>query len=234
MSRKTKPGNVRFSKVASTPLITFIKKRSKTHDKYSKRAQNITKISKYGGLIILDAHQNALDIFASAASVAKISKFNNIILPVTAYDYFFPFTGLFLDKIQKDDLLNIFPVFRYEETLFNNWNRIKKPFFPNDINGKDLNRSYLKMSTKALKKPQNIVVVSPYGGIKPLGSKIRSGVNKLLKTGAPTICTWTKFSFKNMRYETSISTPIHFNAKSTDEYIRETITLKFRQIHYNN
>ena len=64
MKRKTKPGDIRYSKIATTPTVAFIKNRSQVIEKYSKQTKNIGRLSKFGGLIILDAHQNALDIFA--------------------------------------------------------------------------------------------------------------------------------------------------------------------------
>lgn len=222
------------SSVATAPTVGFVKRRSSTHKKHSKQVQKIKELSKFGGLIVLDAHQNALDIFASCLSVRKHEGVEKIIFPVTAYDYYFPVWSMFLTKMHKDKIMKVYPVFRSEEYENNKWNYIKKPFFPGDKNPKDLNNLYVSHSKSAVKKSGNVVLVSPYGGVKPLGSSVKRGVVELLQTGAPAICTWSKFNFRNLRFETALSNPIYFNKNSASDYVQKVITSKFKDISHRN
>lgn len=162
--------------------------RKQQHDSFK---QEVEKILRHSGFLVLDAHTTAADIFRTVNTCRKDFPQAKIIMPMAAYLLYLPFVGFLIRLWMKFKGISVMPVFRKHEMTDTSFPmRFFRKFYPKTLTETDKenrNEEYLKAAVVGLRTPQVIVVVSPYGGPTWFGKSVKRGV-KILLQEAPYYC----------------------------------------------
>ena len=192
--------------------------------------KNLQNLCKSEGVIFLDAHQARVFIFASASAIYNNFLLGKLLLPMGAYDYYAPLINQIVSTFSNNKGFSIHPVVRSEDKNKHSrgiiWRKIHskwvKPNFENNTNEK-----YLKTLLLTLSSSNSGVLLSPYGGVKPFGSEVKSGVAKLLTIGKPIVFVYSKLDWIKMKFNVALSNPFCFPTNESKENIQNTIHNNF-------
>jgi len=182
------------------------------------------------GVLVACGHRNHWDMIAQGIGCLQEFPDADLILPISAhyytkgllYRYFFEPIRSVVPNVQ------IFPVMRGEEKgVVNRKLSVEKSLLP-----KSPNKRYLKAVLGAVKTPNSLVVLSPFGTREKHQKGVRSGVRLLLeKKEMSVVCADVVWDRINRRFVVGFSSKIFgFNERSDCNEVGELFQNQFREI----
>jgi len=158
---------------------------------------------------VLDAHKTWWDILLTARYIHHIYYPIQITMPIAGYIQFIPLAKQFIEWIAWKYEINFIPVYRRDEYEPVNYiMRILCWFYPKKLNiqKRELaNQEYILKTLKVIEKPNNMVIVAPYGSPLWFGGKVKYGVKKLIESSAQKVLSQTVWSKKKLKFVTHLS-----------------------------
>lgn len=211
-------------------LLQLLSKTS-VDEKTQSSLQEAHKALDTSGLLVLDAHQNRLDIFASGIAVAKTLHPLHLTAPAAGmYTHNPLMRKLLFDPIEEQmSSLSVFPVYRAEERGTTD-RKIHDQSGLSASEKRRANHKYLTQSVESIQKPGHIAVVAPYGSRKTFGTEIRAGILPLLYTESPVLLSAAHFDWRAMAYVVQTSQLLRFTSEMETPDINSILKKTFLEI----
>ena len=195
---------LRNTKTGILPTGRLLNWRSELDPRSNRGIELARKVLNKEGLVILDAHLGTLDIMATTNEMTMNLPLEKVVMPVAGYNWFAPIARNIMRGIDVPEkgLLTL-PVYRKEEWIGGGWWRVWRTLYLkrfNRMHTRWFNMYFVLSALKAIRRPNQAVVVAPYGGPASYGSTVRRGVAKVLRTGAPAIATLSVFDWRHLKY----------------------------------
>ena len=189
-----------------------------------------SKALKKGGLIILDTHHARFDVLATGINILRQLNIDRCIIPSSIKNLNNPLLKDFYEGLNKIKGLELFPTYRKAEYVSEDEKKMYENM--NEEERLDKNNEYIVRATEILKEPKSIVFLAVYGGFnRPYGGTIPHGVEKILKTGNPAICTLSVYGKRFLPITTYLSNDlISFDKNSQNSDMYKTITKEHKRI----
>ncbi len=170
-------------------------------------SNSIARHLQKSGLLVLDAHRNALDILFTARYLVKTHNVK-VSMPLAGYVLHVPLmkqvTNWFIQTYQ----INFWPVYRREELYPTNLiMKFLCLFYPASLGlneRKEANRHFVQGAIETCQKTGQVVLVAPYGSPLWFGQDIKNGVRKILQSKATFIVSSSKWNWKKAKVTTKL------------------------------
>jgi hypothetical protein len=176
------------------------------------------------GLIVLDVHHARFDVFASGLNLFKALDIDKCVIPSSIKNLNRPLISNYVDELRKMKGLEIFPTFRKAKYVSEDERRIYKDMPEEERKMK--NNAYVERALEILNEPRSVVFVAVYGGLnRPDGESIPHGIETILRTGNPALCTLSVYGKRFLPITTYLSGDLlSFNKNSLNRDMYTTIT----------
>jgi hypothetical protein len=229
-----KTGNINLSKFkfGGIPIGFFLEQATKvapdqeTHNGLKKARAAV----KERGIIVLDTHHSRLDVFATGLNMLKVLDINNCVIPSSIKNLNHPIVKIFVDDLRKIKGMEIYPTFRIAGYVAEDERKMYENMPEEERIAK--NDEYVKRAVEILHKPKSMVFVAVYGGFnRPHKGLIPSGIETILKTGNPALCTLSLYGKRFLPVTTYTSEDLlYFNENSLNKDMFIKITEEHKKI----
>lgn len=190
----------------------------------------IKKHLKKSGLVILDAHLHPLDILLTARHLHK--NYNaNITMAIVGYAFHIPIMKQVVNWFGRTYKINFLPVYKKEEIEPKAWTlKFFCSFYPRELDletRRNANRNFIQITTELCQKPNQVVIIAPYGSTVLFGKSVRNGVKKILLDNSRYLTSITRWHFPKMGFKTHFGKVHYFKPSFNREKIEAKIQKEF-------
>jgi len=185
---------------------------------------------KKSGLLVLDAHLHPLDILLTARHLHK--NYNtNITMAIVGYAFHIPIMKQVVNWFGRTYKINFLPVYKKEELSPKAWTlKFFCSFYPKELDLEtrhNANRRFVQLTTELCQKPNQVVIIAPYGSTVLFGKNVRNGVKKILLDSYRYSASITRWHFPKMRFKTHFGKISYFKPSFDREKIEVKIQKEF-------
>lgn len=194
---------------------------------------NINKHLKKSGLVVLDAHIHPLDILLTARNLHK--NFHvKINMPIAGYVFHIPIMKQVVKWFARSYKINFLPVYRKEELAPKDLAlKFFCAFYPKKIDQNTrhkANQEFVRIAIRLCQKPNQVIIIAPYGSTVLFGRQVKNGVKKILLQKTLYLTSITRWHFPKIGFKTHFGKISSFKPDFHWEKIEAKIQTDFAQL----